>query len=100
MPENLKHLLSIREVPPEVLGILLSMFLSVLRVIYDKEETRPIRIILEALICGGLSMAVSFGVMALEMNINWAIFLGGAIGYFGSATVRQLALRTLNRRFG
>ena len=36
------------KLPPEVAGALMAMFISVLRVIYDKEDTNPMRIILEA----------------------------------------------------
>ena len=78
----------------------MAMFISTLRVIYDKEETKPLRILLEALICGALSLTASSGIIALQLNINWAVFAGGVIGYIGSTSVRAIALRFLNRKVG
>lgn len=92
MPEFLK------ELPPEAAGALMAMFIAALRVIYDREETKPMRILLESGICGGLSLTASSGILAMGLDMNWAIFAGGAIGYFGSATVRAFAIRMLNRR--
>ncbi len=75
----------------------MSIFIASLRVVYDKEETRPIRVAMEALICGGLTLTVASGISALGLNTNWVMFAGGTIGYFGSATVRAYALRVIDR---
>lgn len=88
------------KLPPEVAGVLMAMFISVLRVIYDKEDTKPMRIILEAGICGGLSLTASYGIAALGLDVNWAVFSGGVIGYLGSATVRQIAMLVLKNKVG
>lgn len=76
----------------------MAMFVATLRVIYDREETRPMRIILESLICGALSLTVSSGILAIGLDTNWAIFAGGSIGYFGSAAVRGLALKFIEKK--
>lgn len=86
------------KLPPESAGVLMAMFMAVLRVIYDKEETKPMRILLESVICGALSLTASSGILAMGLNMNWAIFVGGAIGYFGSATVRSIALKLIEYR--
>jgi len=86
------------KLPPEAAGVLMAMFIAALRVVYDREETKPMRILLESGICGGLSLTASSGILAMGLDMNWAIFAGGAIGYFGSATVRQVALKVLNAR--
>lgn len=85
-------------IPPDILGVLLAMFISILRVIYDKKETSKVRIFLESLICGGLSVTASAAIIALGLEENWAVFAGGTIGYFGSATVRSVALKFLNKQ--
>lgn len=95
-PDNWVSILN--KLPPEIVGVLMAMFIATLRVIYDKEETRPVRIMLEALICGALSLTASSAIVALELNINWAVFAGGVIGYVGSATVRAIALKLIHRK--
>lgn len=88
----------IEKIPAEFFGVLLAMFIAVLRVIYDKEETKPARILLEALICGALSMTASAAIIALGLDTNWAVFAGGAIGYIGSTHTRLLAVKLLNSK--
>ena len=85
-------------ISPEAAGVLMAMFIAALRVIYDREENKPLRILLESGICGGLSLTASSGILAMGLDMNWAIFVGGTIGYFGSATVRQIALKILNTK--
>ena len=99
MDHNPKTLVELfNALPPYILGVLLAMVISILRVIYDKEETKPLRIILESLLCGVLSLTASSGITAMGLNTNWAIFAGGTIGYFGSTSVRVIALRVMNKK--
>lgn len=90
----------LNKMPPELAGALMAMFIAVLRIIYDGKETRPMRIILESCICGALSLTASFGITAMGLNMNWAIFVGGVIGYLGAESVRVLALSIIKHRFG
>lgn len=99
MPDNPNNwIASINKLPPEFGGILLAVFIATLRVIYDKKETKPFRIFLEAGICGALSLSVSHGIYALGLNASWAVFAGGAIGYIGSHKIRELALLLINKK--
>ena len=99
MPENTNAwITALNNLPTEAIGVLMAMFIAILRVIYDREETKPMRIILESLICGALSLTASSGIIALGLNINWSVFVGGVIGYFGSTTVRSIAIKVLNSR--
>lgn len=99
MPDSGKGIIeALNNLPPEAAGALMSMFIAIVRVIYDNKETSKMQIFLEALICGGLSLTASYGIMAMDLNINWAIFAGGTIGYFGSASVRQVALILINKK--
>jgi len=91
---------TLNQLPAEVGGALMAIFIAVLRVIYDKEETQPMRVMLESLICGALSLTISYAIIALGLNINWAIFAGGTIGYFGSATVRVFAIKVIRAKIG
>lgn len=84
--------------PPEAQAVLLSFILSVLRIVYDDKEAKPVRIVIESLICGFLTLAVFHAIQALGLDINWAVCAGGVIGFFGVNAVRALALKFVNKR--
>ena len=86
------------EISPETQGAALAILLAMLRVIYDREETKPVRIMMEMAICGALSVAVSAAISALGLDSHWSIFAGGAIGYLGSTTARAISLKLINSR--
>jgi lambda family phage holin len=88
----------LNNLPSPVTGTLMSIFISILRVVYDKEETKPMRIIMESLVCGGLTLTAGAGINALGLNPNWVMFMGGVIGYLGSAKVRDFAMRFINNK--
>ena len=83
------------ETPPEVIGAVTAVLIAVLRVIYDGKERRPMRILLEAILCGALSFTASAGIEAVGLDPDWAIFAGGMIGYLGADTARSVALKYL-----
>ena len=89
---------TLNNISPEMAGALMAMFIAVIRVIYDGKETKALRIILESILCGALSLTMSYGIQAMGLNVNWAIFSGGVIGYLGSSTVRMLALTLISRK--
>ena len=98
MPNNPNNWVeALHQIPADLAGALLAMFTSAIRVIYDKNETRTVRVVLESLICGGLSLTASSAIVAMGMNIDWAIFVGGTIGSIGSLTVRAIALKLINK---
>lgn len=88
--------MSLDSVSSEVQGFVLAVGIAIVRVIYDREETKPVRVFMEAAICGGLSIAASGAISALGLSSDWVVFAGGAIGYLGSTTVRALAVKYLN----
>lgn len=98
MPSNPDNWVGvINKLPPGIAGVFLAMFVAVLRVLYDKKETRPMRILLESAVCGGLSLTATYGILAMGLDSNWAIFTGGVIGYLGAETVRGFALTFIRR---
>ena len=76
--------------------VVMAMVIAVLRVIYDQQETRLLRVVLEAALCGALALAAKFGVVAAGLDINWAVFIGAGIGYLGSQSVRIIAMKFIN----
>jgi len=89
-------MLPIDKLSPQEAGALMAMVIAAFRVLYDKEDTKPLRILLESLICGCLSVTASSAITAMGLDPNWAIFAGGTIGYMGSATVRAVAYKFIN----
>lgn len=87
-----------KTITPEVLGAVMAMVIALIRVLYDGKEKRFLRILLEAAICGALSVTVSYGITAMGLDGNWSVFAGGMIGYLGSSSVRMIALSIINQR--
>ncbi len=101
MPNNIESWVAMmNRVPPEFAGVLMAMFMALLRIIYDHQETKPMRVLLEMAICGALSLTASHGIYAMGLNHNLAIFSGGAIGFLGSLKVRSFALKFIKKKSG
>lgn len=87
-----------KELPIEAWGVATAMITAILRVLYDQEETRPLRIILESVICGSLAMIVNAAITAMHLDGHWSVFAGGLIGYSGSMAVRSLAIKLIKQK--
>lgn len=92
MPSNIPNL------PPEAGGAIFAIIVAILRVIYGKEETKFSRILLESLICGGLTLTVTSAIAALGYSDQWMFFAGGSIGFMGSQAVRAIAVKLINKK--
>jgi lambda family phage holin len=73
----------------------LSGVIAALRVIYD--GGKPRESILESLLCGTLTLAVSSTMEWLSLPPSMATFFGGIIGLAGVKSVRRLAVRRVDR---
>ncbi|WP_370242902.1 phage holin, lambda family [Marisediminitalea sp.] len=80
-----------KEIPPMFLGAILAVFVAFIRVIYDREETSFVRILLESVLCGTLALIAGTGIEALGLNQDWSLFVGGMIGFVGSQSIRTYA---------
>lgn len=78
-------------------GALMAMVIAILRVIYDEKNTKPWRIMLEALICGALSLCVTSIIEYFQLPENASITIGGAIGFIGVTSLRNFILKSLNK---
>lgn len=96
MVDQLKQF--VENTPPWVGGALMAIVISALRVIYDKEETHFIRIALESLICGALSVSVGSALDAMGYGQNWYLFCGGLIGFMGSQSIRAFANKFITNK--
>lgn len=79
-------------------GFIMATVVSVIRVIYDRDETSLMRIILESLICGFLSVAAGSAFSAMGYGDGWYLFVGGFIGFIGSQAIRAIAYKLIDRK--
>ncbi|MCY1529785.1 phage holin, lambda family [compost metagenome] len=82
----------------------MALLITVLRVVYDRKERAWQRILLEALLCGLLTVAgTSLTALAIAYwaptfqapMAHIAVGVGGTIGFFGVEAVRRTAIRVL-----
>lgn len=85
-------------IPEPMRAALLSSAVALLRILYDRKESRPIRVAIESALCGCLSLAVFHGVQALQWSQYLGVFLGGVIGLVGVDQVRSWARAFGNRK--
>lgn len=88
-----------------LVGPMMAFVLSVLRALYDSKEPRRIRIVIEALICSGLTVGVMAVVlivlayMSLPLPPQYMAFFAAGIGAFtgfiGAFEIRRLILKFL-----
>ncbi|WP_445364910.1 phage holin family protein (plasmid) [Microbulbifer sp. ANSA001] len=89
-PGQWLFLLSAREQwVPAVLGFVLSY----VRIIYDEEEPKPVRQLLEAGIGGILVFVVGLACEEFGLSSGWSYFGAGVVGVLGVNQVRSLATR-------
>lgn len=99
MPDNPNTLIRFFEgLPPWVAGAFMACVVAALRVVYDKEETSFIRIMLESLICACLTIAAGSAMNAMGFGPNWYLGAGGFIGFMGSQSIRALANKVISKR--
>jgi lambda family phage holin len=88
----------ISNLPAPIGGVIMAMFVSVIRVVYDREETSAVRIGLESVICGCLTLAGGSLASAMGLGDGYHLFIGGAVGFLGSLHIKQFAMRFLDKR--
>ena len=91
---------AINNLPPEANSFIVALGIGILRVYYDEQETKPLRILLEGLMCGCLGMTAGWAVQAMGLDYHWSYFCAAFIGYIGSMQVRILVLKFLDKKIG
>ena len=81
-----------------VLAPTLAFATSFIRICYDENEPRYVRAFLESMICGLLTLSFTAGIRALGWDSNWAVFIGGFVGFLGADYIRFFARDLLRRR--
>lgn len=94
MPEKNPDLWSmLANVPPFVQGAILAFAIAVLRALYDSKEPRFMRVLLEGLICGGMTLACWGLNQWLGLPPSIGVFCGGTIGFLGVFQIRKSLLK-------
>lgn len=75
--------------PAALQGAIMAVMVAVLRVYFDERENRLGRILLEAVICGALSLMGSSLIHTIGLPPTLAVFIGGIIGFVGVEQVRS-----------
>ena len=89
---------AVTSLPSEAYNFFYAFVIRLLLILYDKKETRPIRILLEILMCGFAGMGVGWGVDAMGGGESMARFAATVVGYIGHQELRRLTLKYLNDR--
>ncbi len=97
MPHNLAELINEH---PWFGGFIMAILTSLMRIIYDHEETSLVRILLESLICGAITLTIGSGLMELGYGPGWYLACGGSVGFMGSQTIRAFAYKVIKRKTG
>ena len=72
--------------------------ISALRVLYEGKEANKWRVLLEALMCGGLSLSASSVIEWMAWPSSLSVGAGGAIGFIGVTAFRELVIKFLGRK--
>ncbi len=83
---------------PAVKGAAMAVVIAYLRVMYDGRETHRVRVLLEALLCGALSLCATSVIAWMALPEDLAIAVGGAVGFIGVNELRDRILRFLDSR--
>jgi len=98
MPENLAKVAEwLATLPGPIQAFIAACIIAPLRVIYDGQETRRDRIILESVLCGCIAYGVASGAEYFSVPHGVGVFIGSSIGFAGVVKFRELALAYIVR---
>ena len=81
---------------PSIYGFLLAVAIAWLRITYQGGDKR--RRIIESLLCGAISLAMSNGMELFGVPREFSGFVGGAIGFIGVDTLRKWSIAKLKEK--
>ena len=93
-------------IAPVIAGTGMAFILSILRTLYDSKEPRFLRVLLEACMCSGLTVAAIAGLFltfpSLADDIVKAVLVGGGsgafVGFLGVYQIRRIILKILDTK--
>lgn len=79
-------------------GAVMAIIISCLRALYEAKETSKVRILLESLICGALSLSASSVIEWMSWPPSLSVGAGGMIGFIGVTAIRELIVKFLGKK--
>lgn len=93
MPENLAKVADwLATLPGPVQAFIAASIIAPLRIMYDGQETRRERVLLESVLCGCIAYGVASGAEYFSVPHGVGVFIGSSIGFAGVVKFRELAL--------
>lgn len=78
-------------------GALMAVVIAFLRVMYDDQETSRVRVMLECLLCGAITLCSASVIEWMNLPDSMVIAVGGTIGGLGMTVFRSIVLRWLGK---
>lgn len=83
---------------PSIQGMVMAVIVAFLRVLYDDKETSKVRILLESLICGALSLSASSFIGWMDWPPSLSVGVGGMIGFLGVTAIRGFIVKFVGKK--
>ena len=87
----------LKNLEPISLGILVSMIISVSRMMYD-DETSIKHGIAEVILCTSFTFVGGYSLLLFGLDPKWCIAIGGTIGGLGNLTIRTFLKKYLAKK--
>lgn len=84
----------------EIMAPLLSFVLALLRTMYQGGEPNWTKALLDAVICGMLTLSVGYGIDAMGISGDWKYAAAGGVGFLGADYIRTVAQKFINKKVG
>lgn len=88
----------IDKIPAVIKSSVLASITAFVRVSLDRKEVKCVRRIMEAGFCGLIALSLYYGIRALGLSDDWAVFFGGMVGWLGSDTIRAISKKWALKR--
>lgn len=84
----------------DIIAAIFSFVLAFFRAVYIGDEPSFLRRLLEATICGMITLSASYGIDAMGWHDDLTYVAAGAIGFLGADYIRSLATKIIDKKAG
>lgn len=81
-------------------AVVMSVLIAIMRVLYDNNETTWRRILLEAALCGNLTLAGYYALLWWKLPPQAAIVVGAALAFIGIEEMRKIVRALARKQLG
>ena len=87
----------IKNLEPLTLDVIMSVIVSISRMIYDNETSFK-RGVSEVVLCTSFTFIGGYSLLLIGLDPKWCIAIGGTIGGLGNITIRSLVKKFINQK--